>query len=565
MGLTASLYTAGQSLELFSAGIQVAGQNIANANSPNYVRERLLVSTSSPYQSGGLLFGTGAQADGIRQQLDKNLESQIYLANADVSSANARVNGYTQLQLIIGELGESDLSTRLNDFLGAMNDLVNQPELTANRQQVVQQGELLANTITSMRDQLDRARTSINSSLNELVVEANELIQQIADLNPQIVRMESAGLLNSDAGGLRTERLTALNRLAEIMPIRIVEQENGIVDVFSGNDYLVIQGSTNELELVREEDRGIAVDQVRFSKTQHALSAESGELMGAVEARDSILGGFVDQLDQYARALVFDMNTIHSSGEGTVGYQSVTSLYEINDPTAALNQAGLTYTPQHGSFDVKVYDKTTDTYKTTTIDIDLDGLGGNDTTLEDLRAALAAVGNLDASIDTTGRLTISAAAGYDVRFSNDSSNTLAALGINTFFNGKDANEISVNSALVDNPNLLAVGTGGGAGDNSNAVRLATFMEQPLDSLGGFSLDEFYERVVTQVAEGASAESAIADGFSSFQASLLGQRQQISGVSLDEEAIRILEMQHGYTASARIISTLEELFNTLVSL
>ncbi|MBB02761.1 MAG: hypothetical protein CMJ47_08955 [Planctomyces sp.] len=91
------------------------------------------------------------------------------------------------------------------------------------------------------------------------------------------------------------------------------------------------------------------------------------------------------------------------------------------------------------------------------------------------------------------------------------------------------------------------------------------MEQPLDSLGGFSLDEFYERVVTQVAEGASAESAIASGFTSFQASLLGQRQQISGVSLDEEAIRILEMQHGYTASARIISTLEELFNTLVNL
>lgn len=565
MGLTASLYTAGQSLELFSAGIQVAGQNVANANSPNYVRERLLVSTASPYQSGGLLFGTGAQADGIRQQIDKNLESQIHLANADVASANARVNGYAQLQLIVGELGENDLSTRLNEFLGAMNDVVNQPELPANRQLVVQEGELLANTIQSMRAQIDRARTSINSSLNELVVEANELIQQIADLNPQIVRMESAGLLNSDAGGLRTERLTALNRLAEIIPIRTVEQENGIVDVFSGNDYLVIQGSTNTLELTREEDRGVAVDQVRFAKTQHSMSVESGELMGAIEARDNILGGFVDQLDQYSRALVFDMNKIHSSGEGTVGYESTTSLYEINDTAAALNQAGLTYTPQHGSFDVKVYDKTTETFKTTTIDIDLDGLGGNDTSLDDLQASLDAIGNLNASIDTTGRLTITADTGYDVRFSNDTSNTLAALGINTFFNGKDANEISVNSALVDNPNLLAAGAGGGPGDNSNAIRLANFMEQPLDSLGGFSLDEFYERVVTQVAEGASAESAIASGFTSFQASLLGQRQQISGVSLDEEAIRILEMQHGYTASARIISTLEELFNTLVNL
>ena len=46
---------------------------------------------------------------------------------------------------------------------------------------------------------------------------------------------------------------------------------------------------------------------------------------------------------------------------------------------------------------------------------------------------------------------------------------------------------------------------------------------------------------------------------------MGQRQQISGVSLDEEAIRIMEMQHGYMAAARIITTVEELFRTLVNL
>lgn len=565
MGLNATLYTAGRSLELFSAGIQVAGQNVANANTPGYVREQLNITTAAPYQSNGLLFGTGAQAAGIRQQIDLHLESQVHLANADARASDFRVSGYSQLELIVGELGSNDLSSRLNQFLGSLNEVVGQPELLSNRQQVVNTGEQLASSINTMRDQLDRARESVSATVSGMVTEVNELIQQIAALNPQIVQMESAGLLKSDAGGLRSERLTALNRLSELVPIRVTNHDNGTVDVFSGNEFLVLNSTTNVLEVYREPDRGIGVDQVRFAKSKQDYAAATGELAGALETRDVVLGGFVDTLDQYTRGLIYEMNRLHSSGEGTVGYTNITSSYALDDATVSLDQAGLDFPVQHGSFEVKLYDSATGSIVATSINIDLDGLGGNDTSLNDLQAQLGGISHVQASVDTFGKLNITTDAGFEIRFGNDTSGVLAALGINTFFKGTDANSVAVNEALTGNPQLFAAGRGGGAGDNSNAILLARFSEQPSSLLGGLSLDDFYLQSISQVATGAAAETAVAEGYAAFQAALFGQRQQISGVSLDEEAIRILELQHGYTAAARIISAIEEMFNTLVNM
>jgi len=276
MGLNATLFTAGRSLELFSAGIQVAGQNVANANTPGYVREDLFIATNDPFEKDGLIFGTGAKEAGIRQQLDYNLEQQIHHANADAAGSDARVEGYAQLQLVISELSTGDLSSQLNGFTAAVNELVNQPELTENRQFVVQQGAQLAESIQTMRAQLDRSRQSFTTTIDGLVNEANELVDEVAELNSRIVKTESGGLLKSQAGGLRTQRLTALNRLSEIIPIRTVEQKTGIIDVFSGSDFLVINGNSQHLESTRIPDRGVVINELQFAKTKSTVSTAPG-------------------------------------------------------------------------------------------------------------------------------------------------------------------------------------------------------------------------------------------------------------------------------------------------
>ncbi|MCG6156867.1 flagellar hook-associated protein FlgK [Rubinisphaera margarita] len=565
MGLNASLYTAGRSLEMYSAGIQVAGQNVANANTPGYVREDLQVGTAAPYKQNGLLFGTGATIHGIRQQLDYHLEQQIHAANADSSGAAARVDGYAHLQLILGELSSGDLSSQLNAFTAAMQEVINQPELLANRQFVLQQGEQMAKSLNSMRTQLDRARDSVTVSINGLVEEANSLIDEIATLNTRIVRAESGGLLGSDAGGLRSQRLSALNRLSEIVPIRTNEQPNGMIDIFSGTEFLIINGNTQHLESRVIPDRGVPVNHLVFSKTQAVFETSVGELGASMEVRDNVLGGFADDLDLYTQAIIQEVNRIHASGEGLEGYQSVTGTYRMEDTSVALNQAGLAATPQHGSFEVKIYDKNTGTTQTTLVEIDLDGLNGDDMSLDDLRASLNGIANLSASVDVRGRLSLTADSGYEIRFSNDTSGTLAALGINTFFQGDDSNNIAVNQTLKANPNLFAAGQGDGPGDNSNAKLMAKFIDSPLELLGGASLDQFYEGVTTRIASGAAAETALHEGYTSFQDTLAGLRLQRSGVSLDEEAIKIMEYQQGYAAAARIISTIDELYSVLLNI
>lgn len=562
MGLTSALATAGRSLELFSLGIQVAGQNISNATTPGYVRDELQIQSSLPVRQGGVLVGSGATAVGVRQQLDKYLESRIYTANSDASASQARVTSYQQLENALQELGDSDLSSGLNNFLARIQDVVNQPEQPALRQLAVQQGQQLAANISALRLRIDDLRQAQSEKVNSLVEEANGLIGQIQKLNPRISEMEASGLDRNEAGGLRIQRLNALNRLSQILPIRVIEQPSGAVDVYTGNEYLILANQAQQLETVPISDRGMQVNRIQLSQTNSLVNSLGGELQGATDGRDKVLGGFVEQLDKFASALIFEFNRVYSSGEGLKGFASQTSSYGVASSSAALNAAGLAFPPRQGSFQVKVVNVATGQAETTDVPVDLDGIGG-DTTLDDLRAALGGIANVTATITNDGRLKLTADSGYEIRFGNDTSGVLAALGLNTFFTGSDSGSIGVNSTVLNDSAYFAAGQGGGPADGSNAVQLAQLTSQPLTSLGGRSLDQFYSQTVGSLAQSSSAESALSDGFAGYRDSLLNQREQTSGVSLDEEAIRIMQYQQAYASAARIISTVDQLFQTLL--
>ncbi len=565
MSLTSAIHMAGRSLEIFSTGIQVAGQNISNANTPGYVREELILRSDSSYVKYGLLMDTGAKPEGIQQQLDFYIESKIHQANGDINTSNGKVDAYNQLETIISELGEGDLSTGMNSLLSSLQELVNQPESSSLRSLVISQGDELAQQIQGIRLDVDRARSNTTERVDSLVDEANSLIDQIAGFNKQIVALEAAGLLKSDAGGLRSERLEALNRLSEILPIRAVERDNGMIDVYTDTNVLV-QGSTlQHFESYTEADEDVVVNKLRIVESGLNYTPASGEIRGIVEGRDKILGGFASDLDDFAAGLIHTLNLLHSQGEGLVGYEDVTSTYSADDTAAALNQSGLPFPVNHGQFEIKVINKSTGQTETSVINIDADGLNSNDTTLAGLTSSLNGLNNLTATLTVDGKLQLNADDGYEIRFSNDTSGVLSAVGLNTFYTGTDSTNIAVNQQLMDNPDLLATGTGGGSGDNSNIIQLAKFLETPSKLLGGVDLDQYYNDLVGNVATNASTEKALNDGYSSFLSSLQSQREQVSGVSLDEETIKILQYQQAYQAAARIISTADQLYQVLLNM
>ncbi len=567
MGLNATLGMAARSLEVFTAGMNVAGQNLANAQTPGYIRDEMLLQPNLSYAKGSIILGTGVAITGIRQQIDQFLEKRIHTATTDFSKTDARNDIYKQLEGVIGELGTSDLSSSLNRFLSSIHDLVNQPESSSLRQLMIHQGEQFATMLADLRVRVDELRQAQTVAVDLLVKEANGLIDQIADLNPQISQLEASGLLQSDASAMRTLRYSALNRLSEIIPIKYQERADGSVDVYSGSDFIILTGQTQHLETISSGDRNVTVQDVQFSITKSPVGVTGGgELAGIIEGRDVILGGFVDDLNTWTSNLIYEFNKIHATGEGLIGYTSVTAQNRVVDPTAVLNSstAGLNFQPQHGSFQIKVINTLTGATQTTTIQVDLDGIG-SDTTLNSLQAAIDALADVSASVTTDGRLKIDASTNYEVRFADDSSGALAALGINTFFTGHDSSDIGVSSLISGDHRYLAAGKGGGPSDGSNLVNLAAVTTNPVAALGGISLDELYENIVTNVAQASSTEQAVRDGLSAFRDSLKHQRDQYSGVSLDEEAIKVLQYQRAFQASARLISVIDELFTTLLNM
>jgi flagellar hook-associated protein 1 FlgK len=343
--------------------------------------------------------------------------------------------------------------------------------------------------------------------------------------------------------------------------------------VYTGGLYLVFEGQRREVAVVEDTDRGMTVADVHLAETDSPLSTSAGELTGLVTARDEILGGFLDQLDDFAQTLAFEFNKVFSSGQGLNGFQELTAEFAVDANDLALDQAGLDFTPENGSLQVLVRDMQTGLSQTTDVIVDLDGLGAGDTTLDGLAAALDAIDGLSAATTPTGILTLaSESPDQEFAFANDTSGVLAALGLNTFFSGSAARDLGVNEVLIDDPAKFAASLSGiGSGTDNlgegpdGLPRLAQFLDRPIASENGASLAVLYDRMVGNATQGSTVAQAVAEGARVFEGTLHAQKLSVSGVSLDEEAVKLMAHQHSFQASARYIGVLGELLDVLVSL
>jgi flagellar hook-associated protein 1 FlgK len=567
MGLGAALGIAGNALNVFSTGVQVTGNNLANASTPGYIVENLQLTPGPSYGVSPLILGTGVEAVGVKQQVNQFLQQQLLGATSDYNSSNELNSVYTNLQQQLQALGDNNLSTQFSSFASALSNLANQPSSAALNAQAVSAGTALANSISSLRGSIDNQRSLANTQVQQLVTQANTLIQNIVQLNPQITKLESSQLLQSQAGSLRDQRYQDLNQLSQIIPITYTENKDGSVNIYSGSNYLVLGEQSQQLRTVPSGSQGVATVNVQFGTTGGTLTASSpgtGQLTAALKGRDNVLGGFTQNLDTLTSNMISEFNQIYASGEGTDGYSSVTSTNTVADPTAALNQAGLAFTPQNGSFQLQVVNQTTGLTTTSTINVDLTG-GPGDTTLNSLAAAINGVANASATVTQDGHLQINAGSGYQVKFSNDTSNVLSSLGINTFFTGSDSSSIGVNSAVTADPNTFASGQGNGPTDGSNALALSQFADTPLSGLDGETLNQSYNALVTGIANNASAETTLSQSQNDYLQSLTAQQQQTSGVSLDQQAIQLMQYQEGYQASAKVVTTIDSMFQVLLNM
>ncbi len=168
-----------------------------------------------------------------------------------------------------------------------------------------------------------------------------------------------------------------------------------------------------------------------------------------------------------------------------------------------------------------------------------------------------------------GEGAISADAGdtFEVRAVSDSDtgDFLAALGINAFFTGENAANIDVVQAIQDDPTLIAGGLSGSPGDNENFLKLLSLQEEKIGSLRGETIEGFYGNLVADVGSDGLRSLQFFESQTVLTEFLAQQRDSVSGVSLDEEAVNLLQFQRSFEAAARYISVVDSTMLEVLSL
>lgn len=570
MSLFGSLQTANNTLQAMQIGLQVVGNNIANANTEGFIREKVNYAPAPVQEKGNLTIGLGVLVDSITQVVDEFLGEQLRDATGDRVSAEIQNDAYKDLEQLLGELSDSDLSTSLVNFFGSIEDTTNAAagDDLSVRNLMVLEGAQLASEINRIEDRARQLRDGYDAQITQSVDQINHLADQIADLNVRITQVEGGGASGSDAGSLRAARNQAVNELADLVSITVQEQPSAGVSVSINGEFLVYEGQRREVSIEQDSTDGEAASRLVFTDTGKDLELDSGRLHGLAIARDDIVDGFRESLDEFASTLINEFNRTYSQGQGLDGFSSLTSQVGVDSSTATLNEAGLPFPVDRGSFDIVVINDVGEAVSTTIEIKTLDDGSGEESTLAGVANQIDAIDGLNATIDAAGRLTIEAES-EEIRFafSGDDSGFLASIGLNTFFTGTGAGDIAINSELsgIRNAGKVALSTDGVGGTLGNAIRLASLIDEPLDSLDGASLFERYDQVVNELAQNSTVAASVAEGLGVFEATLANEFQAVSGVNIDEEAIELITLQRIYQATARVIATIQEMLDTLVRL
>ncbi len=163
----------------------------------------------------------------------------------------------------------------------------------------------------------------------------------------------------------------------------------------------------------------------------------------------------------------------------------------------------------------------------------------------------------------SGNIVLNQTLTFDVVSDPDTSNVLTSLGLNTFFEGNDASSIDVSQYIANDILRIAVASSSSPGDNTNALRLIDLQHSSLTNSTTFS--DYLHGSVAQLGIETTAQNSSKESFQTILTNLGNRRQEISGVSIDEEMINTMRFQQAFQASARYVSVISEMNKILMGI
>ena len=325
MSSFSGLNTALSSLIAQRQALDVAGQNIANANTVGYTRQRASLASiealSSPSMfSAGLTTGNGTGVTGIARLGDIFLDARVRAETGSASFAATKADAYDRLESTIAEPGDLGVSDALQKFWAGWEDVGNNPGSGAFREVLLKNATALTQRISAGHAAVATQWGQTRTELTAAVVEVNSSAEMVAGLNQSIRGVLVSG---GSANELIDQRNLLITGLSALVGASAVERPDGTVDVLVGGNALVRGDKAFSLEI--NANSLVMGSDVTVSWTGGAqLGAEAGAVVGMVNVlatatNGGVLTGVAASYDDLAKNLITTVNTQHGKAWTATG------------------------------------------------------------------------------------------------------------------------------------------------------------------------------------------------------------------------------------------------------
>jgi flagellar hook-associated protein 1 len=603
--------------------LTTTSNNIANANTAGYSRQRVELDALPTETRGGQTFGTGVQVTSVRRLTDEILADQLRTSSAGLHSAGMFVDLAQSLDdLLAGS--DTGLTATVQSFVNALQDLANDPASPAGRQALLSQAQSLTARFAALDGRTTEIGNEIKSRMSAAVDEINSLGAGLADINRKVLQ---AGL--STPHELLDQRDRMLERLSELVSVNTAVQSDGTLSVFIGSGQTLVlgvdsarlaiaPGSTDpEQPQIMLTSNGSNIDVTRF--------IAGGELGGIIDFNREMLAPTRSEIGRIAVALVETVNAAHRDGmdaEGDLGGD----FFSIAGPrTFAAATNGGTGGVAASIADVAAlqptsYDLSFDGTNYTLLRADngavvpvtgagtaanpflADGLSivvsgapvaGDRFVLKpfeyaagtmsllvsrasDIAAAAptrtrAALANVGTGIVSAGQVVDATDPGLlsttTIQFLTPTTYSVNGSGSFAYTPGASIDlsgtRIEINGAPVAGDIFSIESNAGGVGDNRNAQSMIARLGGGVFT-GNVSLQGVSATLVTNVGSATARMTSQRDTAQVVYDQSRDRLESVRGVNLDEEAANMLRYEQLYQAAAQTIAVAGNLFNTLLA-
>jgi flagellar hook-associated protein 1 len=624
MGLSQALAIAMSGLRATQASISLVGSNVANAETPGYVRKTVIqvAGTNGDYGSSVLL-------NGVDRQLDQYLQTQLRTETSGAAYADIRSTYLQNLQNVYGNPSETGtIEDSFNKLLTAFQGLSTSPDSQSARISAVAAAQTMAQTLNAATQGIQSLRANAEMGINDSITTANNAMAQIAFINNQL---QSSGKTDAATASLLDQRDQYITQLSSLMDIRTVVNDLNQVTVFTNSGVQLVgteaaklsfnpQGTITPNTLYNSDPTKSNVGTIAINFPHGGSydlvstnSIRSGKIAAYLELRDNTLVKAQAQIDQFAASMasaLSDKTTAGTAAPASVlpqaGYDlDLTGLQSGNvmHVTYKDNTTGVT----HNLSIVRVDDPSVlPLSNTATLDpndevLGINFSGGMASVVSQLNAALGSSANLQFSnpSGSTLRVLDDGAPNRSDVLSASVTTTMSSLtsgnpqlplftdngglftGALTASGSQQtglAGRISVNLGLLGDPSRTVVFSTSpltASGDTTRSDFILTqltsgnYRYSPQTGIGTTAapftgtLVNFAKQFISQQGEAATAAKQLSDGQSVVLNTLQKKVTDSSGVNIDDEMAHLLALQNAYSANARVMSSIKQMYDTLI--